>query len=292
MDYANKNTLIAEWFGRVTSSRVRRLSKESIWIVVGQFASVLGSIVLVRVLTEYLSPTQYGQLASGLTVAGLINQVVMGGLSNGIGRFFSIAAEKNDLTCYLRASCRLMGYATVAVVAIALVLMSGMLWLGYSQWIGLASAALVFSMLTGYNGSLSGIQNAARQRAVVAFHRGFNAWLKILLAVGVMLWLGHSSTAVLIGYALALLLVNGSQMFFIRRLISPHGGELRSPANWGREIWAFSWPFSVFGIFTWAQQISDRWALVFQRQDGLTHQKLQSNSLSILPWRSSMRRNS
>ena len=26
-------------------------------------------------------------------------------------------------------------------------------------------------------------------------------------------------------------------------------------------IWAYSWPFSTWGIFTWAQQSSDRWAL-------------------------------
>jgi O-antigen/teichoic acid export membrane protein len=39
-----------------------------------------GALVLVRVLTEYLTPAQYGQLALGLTVAGLVNQVVMAGM--------------------------------------------------------------------------------------------------------------------------------------------------------------------------------------------------------------------
>ncbi|MEK7323064.1 MAG: oligosaccharide flippase family protein, partial [Pseudomonadota bacterium] len=171
-------------------NRLRRLAKEGGWIVIGQIATVLGALVLVRVLTEYLEPTQYGQLALGLTIAGLVNQVVMGGVTAGIGRFYSIAAEKNDLPGYLHASCRLMGYATVVTAAIAVVIMAGLLWLGYSQWMGLAAVALVLSILSGYNASLSGIQNAARQRAIVAFHSGLDAWLKILLAVGVMLWLG------------------------------------------------------------------------------------------------------
>jgi O-antigen/teichoic acid export membrane protein len=26
-------------------------------------------------------------------------------------------------------------------------------------------------------------------------------------------------------------------------------------------MWAYSWPFSTFGFFTWMQQVSDRWAL-------------------------------
>lgn len=241
--------------------RFYRLAKEGGWIVAGQIATVLGALVLVRVLTEYLDPAQYGQLALGLTVAGLVNQVVMGGVTSGIGRFYSIAAEKDDLPSYLLDSRRLMVYASTAVVAIALVLMAGLFLLGYSQWMGLAAAALVLSVLSGYNTSLSGIQNAARQRAIVAFHGGLDAWLKILLAVGVMLWLGSSSAAVVMGYALSSLLVTGSQFFFLRRLIHPRGEKPQANANWERQIWAYSWPFSTWGVFTWAQQVSDRWAL-------------------------------
>jgi O-antigen/teichoic acid export membrane protein len=242
-------------------SRARRLAKEGSWVIAGQIASVAGALVLVRVLTEYLEPAQYGQLALGLTIAGLVNQFVMGGVTNGIGRFYSIAAEKNDLPGYLHASCRLMGYTTAAVVTTALVLMVGLLWLGYSQWMGLAAAALVFSVLSGYNTLFSGIQNAARQRAIVAFHGGLNAWLKILLAAGVMLWLGRSSTAVVMGYALASLLVTGSQLFFLLRLIPTQSTRLREHDNWGQQIWAFSWPIHIWGFFTWLHLSSDRWAL-------------------------------
>lgn len=245
----------------IPSPRFLRLAKEGSWIVAGQIAVVLGALALVRVLTEYLDPTQYGQLALGLTVAGLINQVVMGGVTAGIGRFYSVAAEKNDLPSYLHASRWLMLYATAAVVVIALVLMAGLYWLSYSNWMGLAAVALLFSVLSGYNTSLSGIQNAARQRAIVAFHGGLDAWLKILLAVGVMFWLGKSSAAVILGYALSSLLVTGSQFYFLRRLVHPLGEMQQASAKWVRRIWAYSWPFSTWGVFTWAQQVSDRWAL-------------------------------
>ncbi|MGA2160292.1 MAG: lipopolysaccharide biosynthesis protein [Dehalococcoidia bacterium] len=241
-------------------SRYRRLAKEGSWIIIGQIASITGTLVLVRVLTERLDPIQYGQLALGLTVAGLVNQVVMSGTS-GIGRFYSIAAEKQDLHSYLRASRRLMLYATLAVVAIGLVLMIGLFWLGYSQWMGLAAAALLYSVTSGYNSSLNGIQNAARQRAVVAFHGGLDAWLKIMLVLGVLLWLGSSSTAVVISYASSSLFVTGSQFIFLRRLIPHQRTHSGDSTQWLRRMWAYSWPFSAWGIFTWAQQSSDRWAL-------------------------------
>lgn len=242
-------------------SRFRRLAKEGSWIVIGQIAAVAGALVLVRVLTEYLDPEQYGQLALGLTVAGLVNQVVMGGIGAGIGRFYSIAAEKQDLGGYLHATRHLLAYATAAVVVIGLILMASLYWLGYSQWIGLAAAALVFSVLSGYNSTLSGIQNAARQRAIVAFHGGLDAWLKILLAVGVVLWLGTSSTAVVIGYACSSLLITVSQLIFLRRTIPQQHTPIQNRQQWMPQIWAYSLPFTTWGAFTWMQQVSDRWAL-------------------------------
>lgn len=248
---------------RHNRERIMRLSREGGWIMAGQIATVVGALVLVRVLTEYLKPAEYGELALGLTIAGLVNQVITGGVAAGIGRFYAIAVEKRDLWGYLQASRRLMGYATLSVGAIALALMAGLLVIGRSQWLGLAAAVLVFSVLSGYNSSLSGIQNAARQRAIVALHSGMEAWLKIGLVVGVILWLGSSSTAVVIGYALSAFIVTSSQLFFLKRLMARQGvmrgGD--SQEDWSRQMWLFSWPFSAFGVFTWAQQVSDRWAL-------------------------------
>ena len=241
--------------------RVRRLALEGFWILSGQVAAVIGALVLVRVLTEYLEPEEYGQLTLGLTIAGLVNQVVMGGLTAGISRFYSIAAEKNELPEYLKASQQLMGYAVMTAGAITLASISGLLWMGHSQWIVLATAALVLSVFNGCSSALSGIQNAARQRAVVALHGGVEPWLRILLALGMMLWLGSSSTAVILGYAFSSLIVTGSQLLFLQKLIRPEGAITHMSRDWGQKIWAYSWPFSVFGVFTWLQQISDRWAL-------------------------------
>jgi O-antigen/teichoic acid export membrane protein len=244
----------------IDTQRFRRLFKEGSWIICGQLASVIGSLVLVRVLTEYLNTVQYGQLALGLTVAGLVNQVVMGGITNGITRYYSIASEKNDLIGYIRASIKIMGYATVVTVAIALVLMVGLITLDYFEWVSLVAAALVFSVISGYNSALNGIQNAARQRSIVAFHGGLDAWMKILFAVSMILWIGSSSFAVVLGYALSSFLVTCSQLIFIKRLMNPYKIK-HAFENWGRQIWAYSSPFCAWGLFTWAQLASDKWAL-------------------------------
>jgi len=248
-------------FSSLNSPRTRRLGKEGCWIILGQIATVAGSLVLIRVLTNYLEPAQYGRLAIGLTVAGLVNQIVMGGLSNGISRFYSVAVEKQQLTSYINNSIRLLLFATLAVSAIGTLLLGGLFFWGNLEWASLITATLIFSILDGYNGTLNGIQNAARQRAVVAFHNGVGAWLKILLAIVAILWLGKSSTAVVIGYALSSLLITCSQLFFLRTTLPQHGARDNIDFKWGKKIWSFSWPFSAWGIFTWIQLSSDRWFL-------------------------------
>jgi O-antigen/teichoic acid export membrane protein len=245
----------------IAMPRLGRLAKEGSWILLGQIAAVTGSLMLVRVLTEYLSPDQYGQLALGLTVAGLVNQVVMGGTVAGAGRFYSIAAERKDLPSYLHAVQRLLAYATLAVIAISLLLLAALAGLGHSRWVVLAGAAMVYAILSGYNGALSSIQNAARQRAIAALHGGLDSWLRIAISVGVMFWLGTSSAAVAIGYACSSFLVIASQLTFLRRTVLKQSPAHDKSQSWLPQIWAYSWPFSVWGIFTGMQQISDRWAL-------------------------------
>lgn len=249
-------------------ARIKRLTKEMGWVFFGQFAAVTGALVLVRVLTEHLSPKVYGQLALGLTFAGLINQVVFGGIIVSISRYYSIAAENQDLRDYLRASQRLLGGAATIVLILGGVLFFGLWSLGYSAWLGFAGLLMLLSLLAGYGAAFSGILNAARLRALVALHGGVEAWLKILLALGAVYWLGASEVAVVAGYALSTLIVVISLYFFLRRSLVHEEKKNRQGEFWTRQMWTYGLPFASWGIFSWAQQSSDRWALeVFGSKD-------------------------
>ena len=242
------------------AQRFRRLSKEGAWIVLGQSAAVLGALASVRLLTELLDPAAYGELALGMTVASLVNQSVLGPLCNGITRFYAPAQERGDLGGYLSA-VRGLALAATAVIAVMILLAdAGLLIAGRTQWIAISSAALIFAGLSGYNAILSGIQNAARQRAIVALHQGMEPWARLLLAAALLLWLGATSTVAMVGYVLAIALVLGSQYLFFRKTIAGRRDSAER-SNWRRQIWQYSWPISIFGTFTWMQLASDRWAL-------------------------------
>jgi O-antigen/teichoic acid export membrane protein len=117
---------------------------------------------------------------------------------------------------------------------------------------------------------LDGVQNAARQRTVVAWHQGAGQWLRFLLAVTAVLAIGASSTAAMLGYAAAAALVLGSQWVFFRRTIRPLAGaepafQQRDVREMAGKMWEYGWPFATYGIFTWGQAASDRWALQYFR---------------------------
>ena len=243
------------------SERFRRLSKEGFWIVLGQTAVVVGSLVGVRLLTGLLDPAAYGELALGMTVATLVNQVVLGPIGNGIIRFYAPAQEQGDLGGYLNAIHKLVLSATGVIVLMMLFAVAGLLIIGRTEWITIATAAFIFAIFSGYNWVLNGIQNAARQRSIVALHQGMESWLRFLVAAGLMLWLGATSTVAMVGYAIAVILVLGSQYVFFRKIIPTHITEADKERNWQEQIWKYSWPFASWGIFYWAQSASDRWAL-------------------------------
>jgi O-antigen/teichoic acid export membrane protein len=142
-----------------------------------------------------------------------------------------------------------------------LLAVTGLLISGRTDWIAIATAALVFAILSGYNSILNGVQNAARQRSIVALHQGMDSWARFLVAASLMVWLGATSTVAMVGYAVAVMLVLGSQYMYFRKIVPRHIAGADRETNWEVQIWKYSWPFATWGIFSWAHQASDRWAL-------------------------------
>jgi O-antigen/teichoic acid export membrane protein len=245
----------------VNTERFRRLFKEGTWIVVGQAAAVLGALVGVRLITELLDPAAYGELALGMTLATLVNQTVLGPIGNGITRFYAPAVEQDAWGSYFKAARQLLLMATGIIVSMVFLVVTVLVAVGRSDWIAITIAAFVLAILGGWNSILSGIQNAARQRSVVALHQGIDSWIRFLIAAGLMLWLGATSAVAMSGYALATILVLGSQFIFFRRRIQKNVMETNKADEWRSHIWQYSWPFATWGIFTWIQISSDRRAL-------------------------------
>lgn len=256
----------AELFRVLTGNLIRRLGTEFIWVALGQALVVVGSIVGVRLLTVALAPNIYGELSLALTAATLANQTIMGPLAGAVMRFFSPAKESGHLHEYLRAVFLLTAYSCLMLIAIGVVIGLGIWASAYRKWLELSILAVVFALLSGFNATIGSIQSAARQRDVVALHEGVGTFLRFLVAVGCIGLIGASSAVALTGYVLAGVIILISQAFFLRiKILSfhlkEHAIQPSEVARWSKQMQVYGWPFAVWGVFTWMQAVSDRWAL-------------------------------
>ena len=261
--FVNNTALV---LGEISLVRVKRLAKEFLWVGLGQAAAALGGLAGVSFLTRALAPEVYGELALGMTVATLTQQVVLGPVSGALTRFFAPAVEAGQLHGYLKGARHLVTWATLGVLGFAALLALVLSTAGQVNSISLMTIAFLYSLLSGYSSAMDGVQNAARQRAIVAWHQGIGQWLRFLLALAMIGALGAFSRAAMLGYAVASALVLVSQTFLFRRRIlalSPatNAGPTGPVESWTRQMRAYAWPFALWGVFTWAQMASDRWAL-------------------------------
>ncbi len=248
------------------TSRIQGISGELFWICLGQFAVVLGGIFGVRLLTYKLTPSSYGELALGMTVATVAQQIIFGPLGQSFLRFFAPAHENGQLNVYIKTAKILLIKSTAVIVFIAIALIAGLFLTGSIKWIWLFFFAFLFCLFSNYNSILDGVQNAARQRKIVALHQGVGLWLRFLIAVGLINLLGAYSYIAMLGYFIASMLIFISQLIFFEKKIAKLtlASEKISDdisIKYTKKMNDYAWPFSVWGLFTWAQLISDRWAL-------------------------------
>lgn len=240
--------------------RVPTITAELAWIIGGQFVATIGSLVGVRLLTSVVAPAIYGEIAIGMTVASLITQLLTAPLINSAARYFAPAREDGSLASFFAT----LRAAYIAIVGIAIVLLACggiVVWkVGYAQYIPIACCAVAFSLIAGTNSTFDSIQNASRHRVVVAWHQAAATWGRFLFAVALVLTFRPSSVVVFCGYIVGTFLVMCSQYIFFNHLIRPSITK-QSPRKWMNQIITYGSPFAAWGIFTWAQAASDRWAL-------------------------------
>ena len=231
---------------------------EVAWVVAGQAAAVIGSLALLRLLTTIMTPDEYGRLALGLTLAGLVGQAMTGGVANGIGRFRSIAVESGGLGDFVHAARRMAIRTGGLVLASGLLLAGALFLVGRPEWAWIVVWTVPFATFSGWNQMLLAYQGAARRRPIVAVFSALEQWLRLPAAWLLATWFRPDAATMIAALSVASLAAVVAQAPLVERAGS------RSPEaerDWIRRMNAFARPFMLFGIFTWMQQASDRWAL-------------------------------
>ena len=270
----------------------KNILSELSWFVFGQGVAILSALVLIRLLTEYLSVAMYGQLALLLSILALVNQSIYGGIAMGVGRFFSISQKNNEEEYYFVASFLLFKRATIFFVVFGCCLVGVLKFISFELPFYSILGCIIYSILSGYNNLFNNIQGSARNRIAVALHAGMDGLLKIFFVLLGIYYFGSEAYVVIGAFTVSTCLVVISQYIWVEReylnkfKLSKFNNQSQSSSkldqlppsvainqqtrSYVQRVWSFSWPFSVWGVFTWAQLSSDRWSLqVFQTPESV-----------------------
>jgi O-antigen/teichoic acid export membrane protein len=198
-----------------------------------------------------------------MTLVTLVQQVIASPIAMAAQRFYATAAQEQTLAFYERALIRLVYKSTLLIgifAVLSVILCASINQLSVAATVGSSSLLAVF---LGAGAVMDGILNAARRRIVVAWHQAATQWFRWLFAMFAVLLFGVSATSALIGCCVAMLalcITRAMALFYCR---STHQGVAggTTESQWHLRLQQFVWPFALWGIFTWAVTVSDRWSL-------------------------------
>jgi O-antigen/teichoic acid export membrane protein len=246
--------------------RATALRKELYWVFTGQLIGFAGGFIGLKVLTNIMDPKGYGQLALGLTIAGVFTTYVYGPVSNVVARFFAAYRERGDLGIYFATIRRAHRNLALVLSALSLVI-SGIIGIYFGfEWGMIVAIASFFGIVSGINVSFLALQNAVRQRKVVALHQGIDVWLRIGLSIILVMLFQNSGYIALLGYLLGTAIITVSQYRFAQKneevranwkIVSSKSGS----QNCYREFHSYAASFMIFAGFASISLYSDRWVL-------------------------------
>lgn len=242
-------------------NRIARLAKEGGWVLFGQISSVLGLILSIKILTQYLSPSIYGDVAIGLTIATLINQLVFGPISAGVLRLYSEAHQQDCIGDYYSGVLSLT-HQVSKLMALPAVLICIVLF--FYLGISVASTftfAFGLSIAVGYGAIFSAIETARRRRAAVSIHQGLEPILRMIFIILLIKIFEASSQIVLLAYFSSNIILAISQYLFLKKNGIQIAKNSFEKKIWAKKIWTFTLPITIWGGFTAIQLLSDKWSL-------------------------------
>lgn len=242
----------------------RRWIGELTWIVFGKISSLVGSIVLVKLLTQSLDFDEFAQITLGLTVCNFFTLIIMGALGQGIGRVYIDLESKNDFLDFKKALVKINRSVLCIYASLIIFITIIVILFGWQKWLALILILMVYSYVYGLNDISMGLQNLARNRKQSVLGGFAEVFTKLALIYWLMTIWDLSVFYIIIIYIISSLAALAYQASVFKKLAKiPVQNNVNINNNWQLQILSISTPAALAGVFVWLQQASDKWALNF-----------------------------
>lgn len=234
---------------------------EGQWVAAGTCINLLSGLLIVRLLTNAMPPSEYGALALAVTGSTLVNQLALGGISNSIARYFVAAKSDSDFAGLAAAARQIFGYTTLITFTVAGVLAATKVSVGSKGHESLIILSALLATTTGLSLIVNSLLNAARKRREAANYLSLEALLKVCAVWWATTNNQNSPEAILLVYSMCSFAAASLGYKYISRSLPRAAIDSRQAIVWRKRLLAYAAPFMIWGPFAWIQQSSDRWAL-------------------------------
>jgi O-antigen/teichoic acid export membrane protein len=245
------------WF----SSSKKRLLKEGVWSTFGKVTTALGTLVGIRLLTEFVSKEVYGELSLLIGLMILASNFFTGPLFLAVQRFYPDAAFSGTILTFRHTVVSTLKW--LGGILIGLILIGGALCSCYYAVSFLAFLAIAGCLITKIALRLEVcLLTAARRQKASAICQVLEAWCKPAIAILIVILLGATSQSVLFGYFIA---IAGIVVIIHYLPMRAEGvdyskqGKFETDTKLLKNIWVYALPLIPQALVGWIISFSDRY---------------------------------
>lgn len=234
-------------------------NKEFYWTLLFQLTTLVGGILLMKLLAVSLSKTEYGFYALITSFVSLILMLPFTALSQGVSRYVSIYQNKSIYKIFISSSFTL--FLFLIGIYIVLGILFGSFFLQDIDWEDKFFIIVILIVSEIIKSLFRTINNANRERKNIAFSVFSEFFFKISI-----IYIVHTMYSVsIIDVLLALIVSNIVSVIImfmkIRKDLSFSSVRNKYFKVHVLRLWLFSYPLLIWAIFGWLRDMSNRWYL-------------------------------
>ena len=235
------------------------VNKELHWTILFQFSTLVGGVLLMKLLAVTLSAAEYGFYAIITSIVAFVLTLPFTALLQGVSRYVSIYQKKGQYELFLNTVLVLILCIVTIYVFISLIFYK-LYPLGL-DWGDLFFIVIVLTVSEVFKVLFKTINNANRQRKNIAISVFVEFFLKLILIFYVYVFFTANITYVL--YALILGNLFAVIVLYIQNVeyISILDYSIKKSRVIIYRIWLFSYPLLIWAVFGWLRDMSNRWYL-------------------------------
>jgi O-antigen/teichoic acid export membrane protein len=267
--YWNCNGAMKEAAGKHRDVEKGLLS-DGVYVVLGQCASAIGTLVGVRLLTEVLDLEVFGSVALVTGLVALAQGISSGGLMQAILRMYPACSRNKTLDLLRAASSRILSKTTLWLAGVLAIgcLVYSFATRGNPWSFVLVPGLLIVETVRFYHVTFL---NAAHRQRLMASWMGSESWVRTICALAAIFLVGANTEAVLGGF----LVGTGVLWICFSRAVSAassenQAGELPSGPSVRRseelqsiqaEFIRYARPLFPLGVVGWISGQADRYII-------------------------------